>query len=324
MPTRLPRAPFNLAVVAVARQRRRTLGGLLLILGLAAGALLVFFMDPLLSTLRDDAELIALFESAPDVAPGAQVWIAGRPQGTVRSVEFLPLTEPSQPRLVLVLSVSRSGLRHVRQDASVQLTSERMVGDPVVDILPGSPGASPIEPGDTLRAAVKLSSAEVVARAAALRAAVDSLLGAAAPVNERARDRMAALARVQAGFAGSQRELARLSASLAASPMMNLTSDPAVERALSRLRAASAELRTSSGAGADPAVARVQAAFAPLTRHAGELSARLDSLRMLAAPNGTLTRMQNDSALAVAIRGAQAQLDSLIAEARANPARFVF
>lgn len=291
-------------------------------LGLLAVALLIFFMDPLLAALRDDVELTALFESAPRVVPGAEVWIAGHRVGSVTTVAFLPVPDSGDPRLALTLAIPRDRLSQVRRDATVRLTSARLVGEPVIDILPGSPDAPPFEAGDTLFAEPEPTGADIVARAAALRAAVDTLLLASAPVNERARARMAALGRIQAGFAGTQRELEQLSATMAASPALALAHDPAVTRALARMRSVRAELGASGPR--DTAMARMQSAFGPLTRHAAELSSRLDALRAMGGDNGTLARLQNDSALAVALRSAQAQLDSLIAEARDNPARFVF
>ncbi len=320
---RAPHEAFNLAVALGARQRRRTLVGLLMIAALTFVALLIFFMDPLLAALRKDAELVALFDTAPKVVPGAAVWVAGRPVGVVSAVEFLPVPSTDQgPRVALILTVPERDLPQIRSDAGVRITSEGLISDPVVDIIPGSSNAPPIEAGDTLIAEHRLTAADVMARSAELRAAVDSLLLAARPLSASARERMAALARVQAGFAGTQRELDVLSATLAASPAIGLVDDAAVSRALARLRTAGTEISTLSGE--ETGVARVRQAFTPLARHAAELSAHLDSLRRASTPNGTLARLQSDSALAVAIRGAQAQLDSLIAEARADPLRYVF
>lgn len=314
--------PYNLAAAQEGRQRRRNVVGALLIAGLVVGAAAVFFMDSLLSLLRREAILVAEFEAAPNIGVGAPVWIAGRPVGSVTRVEFLPVRGTgAAPRLALTLAVPASRLDQVRRDAAVQITSVRMISAPVVDILPGSPGEPPIAAGDTIRPRPTLTREEVTARAAALKTAADSLLAAVAPLRGRARERMAALAGVQAGFAGTQRELDALSAALAGSPALAFTEDPALARAIERMRAASANVSDITG---NEDVARVRAALAPLTRHARELGVHLDSLSAAAGPNGTLARMQNDSALAVAMRGARAQLDSLIAEARSNPFRFVF
>lgn len=322
-PARTPRAAFNLAAIIGARQRRRALVGFLLILGALTLALLIFLLDPLLEALRDDAELVALFDSAPNVAPGAAVWIAGHEVGEVRSLEFLPLAGPQDTsRLALVLVLPRDQLRHVRADASVRLTSASLIGEPAVDIRPGSAAAPPVQPGDTLRAEPLLTSAAVRARAAAVRAGLDSLVQETGPLAGHARARMAVIARVQEGFAGTQRELDALAHTLATSPAAAAAGDVEVQRALERLRAAAGVVGSATAPGSGPA--RAMTAFQPLARHTSELSARLDSLRLRGTPNGTLVRLQNDSALAVALRRARAELDSLIADAKRRPFRYVF
>ena len=318
-----PRRVGNLAAMTHARQQRHTLKGALLIVTLTAVTLVVFLLDPLVAALRSDREVVVVTREALAIGRGAPVWIAGHTVGAVSTVEFLPVTGPdTEPRLALTLLVAPEAATQIRRDAEVRITSASMVGKPVIDILPGSPGAPALTAHDTLYMREPLSNAQLMAQAAGLRAAMDSLIVAAEPVSARAAERMAGLTRIQENFAGSQAELARLSDAIAGSAALAFTEDPALGRALQRLRRAGADVATLTGV--DGNAARVQAAFAPLAAHAAQLSAQLDSLRFGSGANGTFARMQNDSALAVALRLTQAQLDSLIAEARSNPLRFVF
>ncbi|HEU5208806.1 MAG TPA: MlaD family protein [Longimicrobiales bacterium] len=319
---RSPRPAFNLAAVLGARQRRRTLIGMLLIAVSVVLAVLIFLLDPLRQMLRDDVELVALLDAAPALSPGAAVWIAGREVGSVETLEFLPLGGNGAPRLALVLRVPRDRLSIIRRDATVRIASASMAGDAVVDILPGSAGAPPIQPGDTLRAEPVLTAAELRTRIAAVRAASDSLRVETRPVAAAARARMLGLTRVQSGFARVQGGLDELSRTIAESPAATLAASDDVDRALQRLRAAGAVI-TDAG-GAESGVRRTIAAFQPLAGHSAELGARIDSLMARGSPNGTLARLQADSALAVALRRTRLQLDSLIADARANPFRYVF
>lgn len=313
----------NLAADADARQQRHTLKGLLLIAALAAITLVLFLLDPLIAALRSDREVVVVTREALAIGPGAPVWIAGHTVGAVSTVEFLPVTGPdTEPRLALTLLVASGDASQIRRDAEVRITSANMVGKPVIDILPGSPSAPALAANDTLYMREPFSNAELIAQATGLRAAMDSLIVAAEPVSARAAERMAGLTRIQESFAGSQAELARLSDAIAGSAALAFTEDPALARALQRLRRAGADVATLTGDGGN--AARVHAAFAPLAAHAARLSAQLDSLRLGGGANGTFARMQNDSALAVALRLTQAQLDSLIAEAKSNPLRFVF
>lgn len=312
----------NLAVAADARQQRHSLFGALLIALLLMVSLTVFLLDPLVAALRNERHVVAVLAVAPGIVPGAPVWIAGHPVGAVSSIEFMPVQgADSDPRIAVTLSIPVDDAVLLRQDADVRLTSDGIVGEPVIDIDPGTPAAPALTPQDTLFAELRPTGAQLMAQAGTLKVALDSLMLAAAPVSERAAARMAELADVQEGFAGSQAELARLSDAIAGSAARDFVDDPTLARAIARLRSAAAN--ASAAAGDDAGAARVQAALAPLRAHADALSAQLAALRAGTA-NGTLTRLQSDSALAVAIRGAQAQLDSLIAEAKSNPLRFVF
>lgn len=319
---RTPRSAFNLAAAIGARQRRRSLIGLLLIALVIALAVVIFLIDPLRRALRDDVELVALFDAAPAVTPGAPVWIAGHEVGTVETLEFLPLAATGAPRLVLVLRFPRERLEQVRADATVRLRSASLAAEPAVDILPGSMHAPPAQPGDTLHAEPLLTADELRARIAAVQSASDSLRVETVPLAAAARERMVAIERAQAGFARVQAGFDELSRTMATSPAASFAASNEIGRAIERLRVAGA---TVTDAGADGSgMQRAILAFQPLASHSADLRARLDSLMARATPNGTLVRLQNDSALSVALRRTRAQLDSLIADASANPFRYVF
>lgn len=319
---RTPRPAFNLAAVLGARQRRRTLIGLLIMSVIFVVAVLIFLMDPLRRALRDEVELVALFDSAPSIGRGAAVWIAGHEAGRVETLEFLPLAGDTSPRLALLLRIPRDRLPMLRADATVRISSASVAGDPAVDILPGNADAPPLQPGDTLRAEPTLTRAELRQRVARVRAASDSLRMESRPLAAAARERMIGLARVQTRFARVQAGLDELSRTIDQSPLTAFTASDDVGRALERLRLAGGVV--ADARGAESGMQRTVAAFQPFLAHSAELRARIDSLMARAGPNGTLARLQSDSAIAVALRRTRIQLDSLIADARANPFRYVF
>jgi ABC-type transporter Mla subunit MlaD len=313
----------NLAAAARTRQRRQSVVGALLVLVLLVLALAVFLLDPLVAALRSDREVTVVMRSAPGIVPGAPVWIAGHPVGAVSTVAFMPVQgSEAEPRIALTLAIPTEHAALIRSDARVRITSARLVGEQVIDIEPGSTSAPPLGLRDTLHMARPLSGEQLRMDARELQLALDSLVAAAAPVSARASDRMRALATLQERFAGSQAELARLSDAIASNAARDFAGDPTLARALARLRHATAD--ATARAGDSGGAARVQAALAPLSAHIAQLNEHLAALRLHGDGNGTLARLQNDSALAVALRRTQAQLDSLIAEAKSNPMRFVF
>src|SRR5690606_23857943 len=246
---RTPRPAFNLAAVLGARQRRRTLIGLLIMSVIFVVAVLIFLMDPLRRALRDEVELVALFDSAPSIGRGAAVWIAGHEAGRVETLEFLPLAGDTSPRLALLLRIPRDRLPMLRADATVRISSASVAGDPAVDILPGNADAPPLQPGDTLRAEPTLTRAELRQRVARVRAASDSLRMESRPLAAAARERMIGLARVQTRFARVQARLDELSRTLGQSPLTAFTASDDVGRALERLPPGSRVVADERGAG---------------------------------------------------------------------------
>ena len=102
--------------------------------------------------------------------------------------------------------------------------------------------------------------------------------------------------------------------------------DPAFAAALQRAQATAAQLpdvfaQMSTRAGE---VKEIKAAVARLQLRADSLRTQLAAASsLLGTGNGSLTRFQQDSALIRAIAKARMDLDSLIAEAKRNPLRFI-
>ena len=305
------------------RQKPVSRKGAVILAVLILAAVLIFMLDPLTRAFRRDVRVVAVLPSAPGIQPNSPVWIGGTEVGRVREIDFRPAAaNDSLSLVVLSLEIPRSLRSQVRADARVRITSARMIGAKVIDILPGT-AAEPLAPNDTLRQRETVTTAEVMAAAGALKAALDTVMADARPLAARARQRLGAVAQLRTSVTVAQRELAALSDDLANSPALAALNDDQLRASIARLQAAANAFSEGLAEQAESR-AEVSAALAPLRRHADELSAQLAAMSADSTPNGTLPRLQRDSALAVALRGAQAQLDSLIAEAKKNPLRFVF
>jgi hypothetical protein len=110
-------------------------------------------------------------------------------------------------------------------------------------------------------------------------------------------------------------------------PLGRTLGDPAFGSLLADLdvtvAAVSAALESAGARLSDPDARRT---LADVRSRTAALQAQLAILRadIDRSGGGMLTRMRTDSAIAKALHGVRAQLDSLIAEAKANPLRFVF
>jgi hypothetical protein len=309
------------------RQRRRGLIGGLIIAGLAGAATLIFFLDDIVAAFDRTYMVVALVPDAPGLGVGSPVWVGGREVGAVQALGFMPAGTDTLDRIWVNLKLPRDVQAQVRQDSRVRLTSTALIGERVVDIEPGSASAPALAAGDTLRMKYGLSAEQVTRQAALIRAQLDTLLAEARTLEPAARARVAQAARAAAAMNAALDEARRLQADLRANEGLVLLDDPAFAASLERVRehaaglpAAATRLRGQAEATSDAA-----AALARLEARTDTLRASLEAAaRLLDASAGFAGRITRDSALMRAVDAARASLDSLVAEARRNPLRFVF
>jgi phospholipid/cholesterol/gamma-HCH transport system substrate-binding protein len=310
-----------------ARQRRRTVGGILIILGLFGGALIVFFLDDLLGVFERRYTLVALVPDAPGIMSGTPVWVSGKLAGSVTSVAILPSSVDTLGRVAVTMQLPRNVQPQVRTDSRVRVTSATLIGEAVIDIVAGTAAAPALAEGDTLRSDPRLSAAQITARAGLVRSELDTVLAAVRELTPLINRRMTDTQRAFAGLDVAMSEAQQLRADLQANPGYALLRDPAFQRSLEGTRRLAVELPAVIGQARARAgnAGEVAAALGRMQARADSLAAQLTATAaLLEEQQGTLGRMQHDTALVRAVNAARASLDSLIAEVRGNPLRFVF
>jgi ABC-type transporter Mla subunit MlaD len=291
-----------------------------------ASATVIFLLDDLLQLARGRTELVAVMAQARNVRRGAPVWIAGKPVGEVVAVEILPRGQDTTTRVALLLEIESRHVDQVNRGSRVRLTSDRFIGEPAVDIVPGLPTSGPISPRDTIYARAAASVSALRRRALALNVAIDSLNAASARVTASAAGKRAGALDMQRTLAALQREFAALTTDLQSAPGLRALEDPRLRQSLDRFASttrALAQAFADPGPGATSA-ADVAAGIATLQQRARALTQDIAALQVLMHESGTLPRLQRDSALLRAFHGVRASLDSLVKEASKNPGRFIF
>ncbi|HEX6693330.1 MAG TPA: MlaD family protein [Longimicrobiales bacterium] len=315
------------------RQDRSILFGGLIILGLLVLAVGLFALDAVVAKFRNPDRIYAVLPQAPKLAAGARVWISGKDVGEVTEVALMPFTGDTLARIAATIEFPHEYHEQLRRDSRVRITSARMIGSPVIDIAPGSLSAPELQHGDTLYMGDLITIAELRDRALVAKASFDSALVELRAVAGPAGRRMKSLQPVMRNMAGAQRELAALMADFRNGPAARVLSDgeltgaiSSLQETVSRLGPAFAQARARlNGPGGTGGAAGVATSLKRMQGNAERLSAALSDLQaMMVEQNGTLYRMSADSALLKTLHTAQAQLDSLIAESKANPMRFIF
>jgi hypothetical protein len=309
------------------RTARRIVLGTLILIVLLASALLIFFMDDVLARFERTYVIHVVLPGATGLAAESPVWLSGHHVGAVTSVGLLPSGRDTLARVVAGVKLPLSVRSQVRTDSEVRLTSIGPISERVIDISAGSRQAPILAPGDTLTQSPQVSPQHLAAQAAVVRADLNAALTDLQAHAPAVRTRMRQMERAFAGLDAVMIEAVRLQDDVDASPGMALLRDPSFAAALEGTRAHAAELPVLFRRMSDStsAAGEVRSAVARFQLRADSLRTQLDAAAtMLNDPNTTLSRMQQDSALLRAVNAARADLDSLIADIRRNPLRYVF
>ncbi len=126
--------------------------GALVLAALAGGLGLLWLMGEL--TLGRDSTLTVEFGHTGNVVKGAPVKLGGVPIGRVERIELLPdrRDEFGKPIPVrMALSVDESVLEALREDAAVTVSTQGPLGEPYLELYPGTASSPPFPPGKVIR-----------------------------------------------------------------------------------------------------------------------------------------------------------------------------
>src|SRR5690606_39505278 len=163
-----------------ARDRSAVAGTMLVHYLVALGAA-IFYLYVIQRALLSTYRFHVLLRDAPGVRPGTPVTVAGIEVGWVTRVALAPVNSGRVAKIVLTLELRNAVRSQVRRDSEVRLREVRLLGDPAVDVVPGSLAADVLAPGDALRSPPRLDAPAVHALPRDLGAAYDSRRCAALP-----------------------------------------------------------------------------------------------------------------------------------------------
>jgi phospholipid/cholesterol/gamma-HCH transport system substrate-binding protein len=279
----------------------------------------VFNLPAIRDLTRSQVDIVALVMDAPGVRIGTEVWAEGVKVGRVQGVRIQPVQDTMFVALDLRLDTRATTI--VTRGSDVRVVRRRQIGEMAVRISAGEPGDPPLQPGDTLVGRPRISPQELVALGQALPGTLDSLLVYARTVEAAFEARRPRMER-----AGDQiREVLDAASALAdeveRGPLGEMLDPvrgaPARVRALGqrveKLAAAAERLgERYSLATEDGLAAEVRA----LNERARAVEASLARVQSeIETGEGFFGRFREDPAIERAIRGVEAQVDSLVAEA---------
>ena len=299
---------------------RRTLAGVLIIVALVTLAVVIITLDEILASRVEMVDVHAVLPQTDGLASGAPVRIAGHEVGTVLAVTLLPPGPAGSHRVVARARMPREYFDLLRQDSRARTAKPGFVGDPMLEIDPGS-GAAAFPEGDTIPPEFTPERvATALAGSRRLLAEVDTLLVSFRAVSAAYATRRPLIDQVARSVQLASTELERTRTAFENSPLRGALADAGLRERLDHVRTALGTLQAGLGRYASgPLGTRLAAAAA----RADSLQAELATLDSAAAStDGFIGRVRADSALGVEGARTRAQLDSLVEDVTSNPLMF--
>jgi phospholipid/cholesterol/gamma-HCH transport system substrate-binding protein len=102
-------------------------------------------------------ELRARFEDVKGLRKGAPVWLFGTEVGSVKNIQLNP-----EYGTIITLSVNKSAEPFIRSNSEAEILTMGLLGETYVELMPGSPRAESIRPGEVIKGKTPAEFTEVV------------------------------------------------------------------------------------------------------------------------------------------------------------------
>lgn len=299
-------------------------GLVILAIGIAASTI-VFFLDTIRRALAEGPDIVVVADEARGLTPGADVWVAGSPSGRVTRVLFADPEGPAESRVVIHATLHRTAAPFIRSGAAATIASSSLLAPIVLKLSPGDPAGPPFDFADTLVVPAARTTDHLLALADTARGAVDTLAtlartltdalahgsgsAAAFRADSSLATRMQRMAHRMESVSGALRSDSSLPARAAADSL-----GPRVAKVLNTLR-------SLGDGGLSPEVSDAVLGLAQRLELIAENLDRID--RDLRSGKGTAGRALYDDELARQQEAARARLDSVKAELRRQPWRWL-
>jgi phospholipid/cholesterol/gamma-HCH transport system substrate-binding protein len=219
----------------------------------------------------------AVFDDVQGLQPGNNIWLSGMKIGSVKKVEFY-----GSAQVEIIMNIDHKAQQHIRRDAKVRISTDGLVGNKIVVIYGGTPGAPMVAANDVLQTEHQVGTQEMMATLQANNLNILEITGNLKTISEKLRSGQ--------GTLGS------------------LINDPSLGNSL---KASVANLQVAS-ANSERVVGNLQAFTAGLQRKGALANDLVTDTTIFRSLRGSMDRL-NDAATAAAAFGEKIKLigDSL-------------
>jgi phospholipid/cholesterol/gamma-HCH transport system substrate-binding protein len=268
-------------------------------------------------------------DEARGVIRGTEVWLNGQRVGLVKDVRFHTPRDGMDDRVLMRLDVLESAREHIRTDSRTQIRSGgSLISSPVIYVHSGTVRTRGVVEGDTLVSEGPTDFETATTKVAEAAADLPAIIANAKTLRTQLTRRDGPVASLRGAMPRFRDATTR-----ASRVMERLTSDSGTIGSAFAGRTDAANRARRAMASVDSLrafIASGQTSFGrfrrdtTLTREITALRAEVATIRQLAAnPNGTIGRFRADTAYRQALGDAVRQLDSLVADIKRRPLRYI-
>ncbi|HYH57298.1 MAG TPA: MlaD family protein, partial [Anseongella sp.] len=127
-------------------KKRSVIVGIFVLLGVLILVTGILTMGSQKKAFVKSITLKAVFDNVEGLTPGNNVWFSGVKIGTVKKINF-----HGNSQVEIEMAVERSVREYIRKNALATISSDGFIGNKIVVIHGGSPGAPPVEDQDVLQ-----------------------------------------------------------------------------------------------------------------------------------------------------------------------------
>jgi phospholipid/cholesterol/gamma-HCH transport system substrate-binding protein len=132
--------------------------GIFVALGILIFVAAVLTLGGQKKTFEQKSTLRAVFKDVNGLQPGNNVWFSGVKVGTIKKISFTP-----DAMVEVIMSIQNSTMHYIKRDSKAKISSEGLIGNKIVVILPGSTTAPVVPENAVLATDNGLSSDEMMA-----------------------------------------------------------------------------------------------------------------------------------------------------------------
>tara|TARA_R110000868_G_scaffold19484_12_gene83864 strand:+ start:1444 stop:2421 length:978 start_codon:yes stop_codon:yes gene_type:complete len=131
--------------------------GVFVIIGLLIFIIAIYFIGQRQNIFAKTFSISANFNNVNGLIPGNNVRYSGINVGTVKTISMV-----NDSTINVLMNIDENMLYHIKKDAIVTIGTDGLVGNMIVNIIPGEGKAGAIEPGDVIKSYTKIGTSDML------------------------------------------------------------------------------------------------------------------------------------------------------------------